>query len=285
MPDRLDIFVDEAGDPTLFGRKRGSGPIVGNSGCSNFFIMGKLEVADPDELADKMTSLRRKLLADPYFAGVESFKPERRKTALGLHANDDLPEVRRELMKLLREEAGKLRFHAVVADKHKLAAHEVKRRLEDPKARFNPNSLYDDLIRSLFGKLHRIADEYHVRIARRGKSDRNTALRQALDHAENDFERKFGFRRADADDWKIEISDPHRDVCLQAVDYFLWAVQRFYEPRTHPGTGEIIHEDRFLKMLWPQIGELHDLHFGPSTGTFFTGEAIPTVEARFPDHA
>ena len=29
-----------------------------------------------------------------YFASVESFKPERKKTALLLHAKDDLPEVR-----------------------------------------------------------------------------------------------------------------------------------------------------------------------------------------------
>ena len=47
MPDRIHREVDEAGDPTLFGSKRGSGVIVGNDGCK-FFIVGKLEVANPE---------------------------------------------------------------------------------------------------------------------------------------------------------------------------------------------------------------------------------------------
>ena len=47
MSDHLHIFVDEAGDPTLFGKRRGSGVIIGNDGCSQYFVMGKLEVHDP----------------------------------------------------------------------------------------------------------------------------------------------------------------------------------------------------------------------------------------------
>jgi len=77
MPDQIYSFVDEAGDPTLLGRKRGSSVIVGNEGCSKFFIMGKLEVEDPAILATKLTAIHKELLADPYFAGVESFNPER----------------------------------------------------------------------------------------------------------------------------------------------------------------------------------------------------------------
>jgi hypothetical protein len=67
--------VDEAGDPTLF---HSSGkPIVGTPGCSRFFIIGKLEVDDPAALAKALTDLRQELIADPYFAGVESFRPDR----------------------------------------------------------------------------------------------------------------------------------------------------------------------------------------------------------------
>ena len=46
-PDRVVIhyFVDEAGTPTLFRRCRES--IVGQEGCSNYFILGKLEVDEP----------------------------------------------------------------------------------------------------------------------------------------------------------------------------------------------------------------------------------------------
>ncbi len=270
MPDQIHSYVDEAGDPTLFGRRRGSGVIVGNDGCSKFFVMGKLEVADPEALSKTLTCLRNDLLADPYFAGVESFRPERPKTAHGFHANNDLPEVRYQVFKLLREMGSDLRFHAVVADKTVIAARELKRRVHDPKARYQENSVYDGLIRELYGKFHRLADEFHIWIARRGKSDRNKALREAIVHAERDFEAKFGFGRNA--DWHINVSDPNTTVCLQAVDYFLWALQRFYERQ----------ESRFLDMMWPQIGEVHDLDHGKEGGTFFKGDDRPSLHTAFP---
>ncbi len=76
--DALSIFVDEAGDPTLFKGCRGK-PLVGSPGCSRFFILGKLEVENPAALAHKLKELRTELLNDLYFAGVESFRPERKK--------------------------------------------------------------------------------------------------------------------------------------------------------------------------------------------------------------
>jgi len=272
-------FVDESGDPTLFGKKRGSGPIIGNEGCSHYFIMGKLEVEDPVGLSKKLNALREDLLADPYFASVESFKPERKKTALGFHANNDLPEVRYEVFKLLLAEGKAVRFHAVVADKMMIAESEIKRRETDPKARYNENSLYDGLIRELYSKFHSMADAYHVWISKRGKSDRNEAFKLALEQAENDFEAKFGFRRGP---WQVNISNPETTTCLQAVDYYLWAVQRFYEPRKHALSGKIVREDRYLNMLWPQIGEIHDVHHGPSGGTFYSGDNRPTLATTFP---
>lgn len=82
------LFVDEAGDPTLF---HSSGkPIVDTEGCSRFFIIGKFEVDDPPALSQSLMELRQEMLADPYFAGVESFRPERKKTVLLFHAKDDL---------------------------------------------------------------------------------------------------------------------------------------------------------------------------------------------------
>ncbi len=55
-----------------------------------------LEVDDPEAVASALIELRQTLIADPYFSTAESFKPERKKTALILHAKDDLPEVRRQ---------------------------------------------------------------------------------------------------------------------------------------------------------------------------------------------
>src|ERR1039458_8157762 len=95
------LFVDEAGTPTLF---HDSGKVIVDTfGCSRFFILGKLEVDDPGALAGKLKKLRQQMLADPLFAGTESFKPERKKTALAFHAKDDLPEVRFRVFDLLRQ--------------------------------------------------------------------------------------------------------------------------------------------------------------------------------------
>ena len=93
-----NYFVDEAGDANLFGAK--GEVIVGRPGCSHFFILGVLDVADPAALFAQMTALRTSLLADPYFKGVPSMRPEHGKTAVAFHATDDLPEVRREVITL-----------------------------------------------------------------------------------------------------------------------------------------------------------------------------------------
>ena len=95
----IHYFVDEAGDPTLFDNK--GRIIVGEPGCSSYFILGRLEVNDPVALTTVMEKLRADLLADPYFKGLPSMQPTARKTALMFHAKDDLPEVRREVFRLL----------------------------------------------------------------------------------------------------------------------------------------------------------------------------------------
>lgn len=279
--DILHYFVDEAGDPTLFQGRRGK-LLVGTTGCSRHFILGKLEVDDPLALAAKLHALRSDILADPYFAGVESFRPERGKTALAFHAKDDLPEVRHQVFHLLRAEQKALRFHAVVCDKEVLTRKEIRKREKDNAYRYQPNALYDSLVRSLFSKFHRLADNYNLCVARRGHKDRNQAITQALEHAERDFERSFGFSRGGVDAWRITISDPKTEVCLQAVDYFLWALQRFYEIRYHPQTGEELpREDRYLNMMMAQMTEVHDLDFGAEHGAFFNAQRPLTLEERF----
>lgn len=279
QPQTQWLFVDEAGDPTLFNRKGES--LVGTDGCSRFFILGKLEVDDPQTLSQTLTDLRQDMINDPYFAGVPSFDPARQKTALLFHGKDDLPEVRYQVLKLLSQAGDALRFHAVVCDKGALLRRESAKRAQKPGYRYDPDSIYDQLMQSLFAKFHRLADRYEVCIARRGNKERNQAIRSALRAAEREFEDKFGLSRGGDDVWNIVVSDPKQTVCLQAVDYFLWVVHRFYEVRLHPETGQPIREDRFLKMLWPQIVEIHDLDFGPKHGTFFTDQQPLTLEARF----
>jgi hypothetical protein len=279
-PETQHIFVDEAGDPTIFDSKGRS--LVGTKGCSRYFILGRLTVEDPASVARALTALREQLKADPFFATAESFKPERKKTALLFHAKDDLPEVRIKVFDQLRSFGPALRFHAVLCDKESVQKEEEAKREAEPNYRYNPDHLYDRLTRSLFGKFHQIADRYELCIAKRGNKNRNASLLQALEHAERDFERTFGFSRGGISAWSLSISNPETTVCLQAVDYFLWALQRFYEPQIHPTTGEVTHQERFFNALWGQVAEIHDIHYGPSQGTFFTKVNPLTLEARFP---
>ena len=241
--DTIHYFVDEAGDPTLFNRK--GHLIIGDEGCSNYFILGKMEIDEPAEVERELEDLRAELLADPYFKDVPSMRPNNRKTAIAFHAKDDLPEIRREVFKLLLKK--KLRFYAVVRDKRDLATYVQQQNERDATYRYRQDEQYDLLVKELFRKLHHIADDVHIIFAKRGNKSRNVAFRTALEEAAKAFERSFGFAHPARN--HVVSSTPPKCVCLQAVDYHLWALQRFYERR----------EDRFLDLIWPQVGEIHDL--------------------------
>jgi len=244
-PREIHYFVDEAGDPTLFD---GKGRIlVENAGCSRYFILGKLAVADVAGLDTRLSALRFQLLADPYFKKVPSMQAEAKKTSLAFHAKDDLPEVWREVFKLLLAE--KLSFYGVVKDKRELVSYVQQQNLRDEEYHFRPNELYDSLISLLFSKLHGLANEVHICFAKRGKKDRTKALEAAIQKADQLFETAFGFPSFEAS--HVVSGTPATHSGLQAVDYFLWALQRFYEKR----------EDRFLELIAAQTLEVHDLDF------------------------
>lgn len=231
-PERLEYFIDEAGTPTLFGR-RGKKIIVGTEGCSEFFILGKIRVADPDTLRTDLDDLRSRLISDPYFRDMPSMKPAAGKTAVMFHAKDDRPEVRREVFQLLVRHD--IRFYAVVRNKRDLANFVLQRNLADPGYRFRENDVYHSLTRELFSRLRQTADELHLVFASRGSSTRNQALRDALRQADDDFGKKFGFRREHV--VRIEAKGSREDPCLQACDYFPWALQRHFENRS-PGSSK-----------------------------------------------
>lgn len=256
MRQVIKYFIDEAGDPILFD-KRGKNVRVG-TGASRFFILGKMLVEDCDSLRQELNQLRADLLADPYFRGVESMRPERKKTAVMFHAKDDLPEVRREVFSLLLKHD--IKFYAVVRNKLDLVDFVRQQNNRDPNYRYRENELYDTLTRHLFNKLRRFGDEVNLIFATRGKSNRNSALRQALAEAEKDFEQRFGFSRKHTVNVRAVASK--NEACLQACDYLLWALQRHYER----------DENRFIELMWPKVGEIHDLDIvhGSRRGAFYT---------------
>lgn len=183
-------FVDEAGDSTLFTQKGRS--LIGTNGCSKYFMVGMLDVQEPVALAHDLETLRLKLVTDPYFRSVPSMQPQARKTHLFFHAKDDVAEVRHEVFALLRSQ--KLRFFAVVRDKTRVLEYVRQKNSNEPEYHYDPNELYDSLVRRLFKNLLHKDDAYHIYFARRGASDRTAALHSALLAARQRFERQWNVK-------------------------------------------------------------------------------------------
>ncbi|MCX7607711.1 MAG: DUF3800 domain-containing protein [Anaerolineales bacterium] len=243
-PSQRVYFVDEAGDSTLFSST--GKVLVGGEGCSRFFILGLLWVENPPELDVAMRKLRQQLLADPYFAGVPSMQPQNHKTAICFHAKDDVPEVRREVFNLLSQMHG-MHFFAVVQDKFKAVEYVRQRNARDLNYRYHPNEMYDYLVRRLFrDRLHK-ADEHIVYFAKRGKTDRTEALKSALQQARQNFFKAHGIQSNSS--FTIQVTEPKHSGGLQAVDYFLWALQRLFERG----------EERYVCFLWKHFSLVHDI--------------------------
>lgn len=237
-------FVDEGGDSTLFA-SRGK-VIIDTEGCSRFFMLGLLDVADPVSLKQHLDNLRTQLMSDPYFKDVPSMQPQDRKTATAFHAKDDLPEVRREVLALLRGLEG-LRYFAVVTDKWRVLEYVRQQNIRNPDYRYHPNELYDYLTRRLFKNLLHKDGGYEIVFAKRGTSDRTSALQKAIEAARERFAKQWGV----AANVPIHVSSstPAEQAGIQAVDYFTWALQRLYERG----------EDRYLNYLWDSIHLVQDI--------------------------
>jgi hypothetical protein len=206
-----------------------------------------LLVYDQPSLHHDLTQLRIELLNDPYFKKIPSMQPERKKTAISFHAQNDLSEVRREVFRCLMNHD--LRFYAVVRDKMDLLAFVQQENERNTEYKYNGNELYDTLVVELFKDHHPMGKNVHVCFSTRGNKSRNKALRKAIQDAEIEYEKIFSF------EWEanitIQSTVPKYKAGLQAVDYYLWALQRFYERR----------EERFIEMLWSQVGDIIDLDF------------------------
>jgi len=236
-------FVDEAGDSVIFSKK--GKIIVGNEGCSRFFMLGLLEVGDSTSLESEISQLRSDLLSDPYFKGVPSMQAKSRKTALAFHAKDDLPEVRMKVFELFRNR-NDISFFAVIADKLSTLAYIQSRQSYDPKYKYAKDEVYDFLVRRLFKhRLHQSHD-YKIVFAKRGNRERNRILQKQLEIARTRHENQLLVPPK----LQVKSSIPKEHAGLQAVDYYLWALQRLYER----------HEDRFLIPLWHHCKLVIDIH-------------------------
>lgn len=234
-------FVDETGDGVIFdGRGR---VLVGTGKVQDFFTVGMVECWTLQALAHELETLRALLQSDPYFKGVPSMQPASKKTALFFHAKDDLPEVRREVFKVL--ERHDFSFYAVVRTMSAVARRVKQRNERDPTYRYSPTELYDSAVRRLFDRKLQTRPAFDVIFASRGRA-RTQALREHLLKAQA-ASRKAAGTYPDAA-IHVRAMPAHQHSGLQVVDYCLWALQRLF-------TKE---EDRFLSLIWPKVGLIVD---------------------------
>ena len=142
----------------------------------------------------------------------------------------------------------KLRFFAVVADKRGVLAYVRRRNKDGSGYRYHPNDLYDSLVQPLLREKMHKSDTYRIYFSKRGKSDRTSALREALETTRSQFAEKHQIAVNAATLQVFELS-PSQQAGLQAVDYFTWALQRLYERS----------EERYVKYLGDAIRVVLDI--------------------------
>ena len=163
-----------------------------------------------------------------------------------------------------------MKFFAVVRNKRRIVQLVQEHNRKSPTYRYHPNQLYDRCVSRLFKeRLHKDAG-YTIYFSRRGSKDRTVALKVALETARSNFRRT----------WSIQGSGPI-DVCpmiarqsagLQAVDYFLWALQRLYERA----------DGRYWEYVCPSVSLVHDVDdvSQNSYGEYYTQKNPLTAAVR-----
>jgi hypothetical protein len=238
---RMHHFIDEAGDLSLFNRRKQV--VLGTEGVSNYFMVGVAYVPEPTAVQSGLEQLRAEVLADPFLNRVPSLDPARFKTAVCFHAKDDIPEVRHRVFRLLASMP--IKIFAAIRTKRVLV--EQARALYRYGSKISENDIYDDLLsRLLQNRLH-LAETNEIVIARRGTKDRKQAITVAIERAQHNFQHRWGERAFGAPE--ISTLQPSESAGLQAVDYFLWALQRVYERG----------DDRFFAPLAPHYSIVMDL--------------------------
>lgn len=230
-------------------------------------------MANPAKLQADLNFLRIRLLADPYFRAVPSFDPARNKTAVFFHAKDDLPEVRREVFRIIRDAdvqiIAALRRKVVLADF-------ASRRFAETGQKITDAEIYDSLVEQiLFDRLH-LAAHSHIWFARRGKRERRDALAAVIEKART----RFWTRHRDAVVARLGDREPKTTIYsahpsevagLQVVDYCLWALNRLVEKK-EPRYFE------YISTAFRVIRDIDDTRLKPG-GTWYRGTASKPIDS------
>jgi hypothetical protein len=166
-----------------------------------------------------------------------------------------------------------IRIIVGVRRKNALVDLAQRARVAGMKIKLSPDSIYDDIVKTIFKRVLHKADHNMIYFARRGKSARQNALQLAIDRARQNLARDTGI--ASTTPTTIVPAVPSQITGLQVVDYYLWALQRMYERG----------EDRYFEFLKPHfrlIMDFDDKRCGKDYGTWYSSKDPLTKEKMLP---
>lgn len=213
------FYVDESGDLTFFVKNK---PInFNNSTVSKYFMIGTIRIkSDRDKVSTAFNQLRNELLKNPSVKKI----PSAHKIAQMFHAKDDANIIRREVFKLIKQ----FDFSVQVIVRRKQAIiDKIKEQYKQTgiKTIISEKDIYNSMISTLFKRsLHKT--DCQIYFSQRGKTFNEESLKQAIEKAKRNFFLKYKIKNTH----KIDIfsSQPQSHIGLQIIDYYLWALHRFY---------------------------------------------------------
>jgi hypothetical protein len=210
-------FLDEAGDPTFYGK--GKIPIIGNEGVSNYFLVGMLTVNEPlDTVRQNIMDLQNNIAADPYFHSVPSIRKKKETIGYFLHAKDDVPEVRKMTFELIKT----IDCYFDVAVGRKDCG------IYERKHNGNQSEFYADLLSHLLIDDIKDQGKLVLNIAHRSKCTTHTNLNKGLEKALIIAGKKYPYDNINCKA-VFNVQQPTNEPVINIADYFLWAVQRNFE--------------------------------------------------------
>lgn len=231
-------FLDEAGDTTFYGQGRQL--ILGTEGVSLTFGMAIVRIDRPlPEVRSEIIALQKQVETDPLFNTIPSVVKRVQRGGFFFHACKDMPEVRTEFLRYLRE----LPCEAEVVIARKIPS------LFTLKHHGRDDEFYADVLSHLIKSRLIRPQRLVLNIAERGSSTRAKVLDDALGKAMSRASKRWAPDELQGE-VVFNIQTPSREPLLNVADYLGWAVQRVFEKG----------ETRFYDYLREKIRLVVDLY-------------------------
>jgi hypothetical protein len=232
-------FLDEAGDTTFYGKKKGL--IIGKEGVSLSFSLGMVKISDNlQQVRERVLQLRKDVEQDDYLNIIPSVKKKIEKGGFYFHASDDPPEVRQIFYKFIKSLECSLEI--VVARKIP--------EIFSSKHNNNETEFYGDILSHLIKNKLKAGNKLVLNIARRSNSTSNKNLQTALNKAISRAEKKFP-EDSLATHVTFNVQNHRVEPLLNISDYMCWCIQRVFE------RGEMRYYD-FLRDKISVVVDLYD---------------------------